>query len=585
MLRKMTIALLVLFSFLSDAGSASVEKVTYEQIKGRAAMQQAYTINDEVQIALPIGKSVQFEVTDNDYGLKEYCVYPGSDDLIWICYLDTDGNVIDTRATDFRRINGSLQQVSATECLAIMKWKVEGDMLQLQFCISTDKQKNWSVREETKSKKVRMAVGGNNSKPYPPPTISETRRLAGFVRLWSEVKYNFVFFDRVPELDWDQVLVEYIPKVQEAKTVEEYYRVLLQCMALLRDGHTDVSGPGTSLIKELSRLPIELWPLTGGKAVIVAITPMERLRNPALIKELEEANLKLYEEVTHIDGRPIQQILEEEIYPWICQSTPHVRDLKAFRQLVRGPYHSKATLRIRGLDGEQREVTLTRSYFPMEQERVLQGFVCRELENGIVYVNLPSFESDSVVRDFDAIFPQVQKAKGLILDVRHNGGGSTGNGDAIISMLTKEKIEGSRWRTRKYLPAFRAWGQKEGWYEGEHDLIQPSKTKPYLGPIVVLTGPNTASAAEDFVVALHASKRATIVGERTAGTTGQPLYIDLPEGGTARICTKWNTYPDGREFVGIGVIPDVELHPTQESLASHTDVALQKGIEVLRAKL
>ena len=60
------------------------------------------------------------------------------------------------------------------------------------------------------------------------------------------------------------------------------------------------------------------------------------------------------------------------------------------------------------------------------------------------------------------------------------------------------------------MPAFRAWGEKETWHEGEGSTIQPKKN-PYLGPVVVLIGPGTVSAAEDFVVALHASGRATLV--------------------------------------------------------------------------
>jgi len=199
-------------------------------------------------------------------------------------------------------------------------------------------------------------------------------------------------------------------------------------------------------------------------------------------------------------------------------------------------------------------------------------------------VNLPGFGSDKVVKDFEVIFLHVRQSKGLILDVRYNGGSDTANGYAIIGKLTNETIEGSRWSTRKYLPAYRTWGRNEQWHEGQRDPILPTKANPYLGLIVVLTDPNTASAAEDFVVALHASKRATIVGEKTAGTTGQPLRIDLPGGGGARICTKRDTYPDGREFVGVGVIPDVEIHPTQESLASAEDIILQKGIEVLKAR-
>jgi len=456
MLYREIFSLVLLIGIVNSTVLGSAEKTTYELIRERIAIKQAYTIDDEIELALPIGKSVRFDVTDNGYGLKTYFVYPRSDDRVVICYLDTDENII--------------------------------------------------------------------------------------------------------------------------------YRVLLECCALLRDGHTEVWGPGTRSIRGLCRLPIELRPLAGKRAVIVAIYPTEKLESAALRKKLEEANLKLHEEVTHIDGRPVRQILEEEIYPWICASTDHVRDLEAFPHLVRGSYNPMVTLRIKGMDGEEREVSLVCGNFPIKKKRRARGFVCRELEEGLLYVNLPSFGSDQIVEDFEAIFPRVRKAKGLILDVRYNGGGDTGNGYAIIGKLTKEKIEGSRWKTRKYLPAYRAWGRNEQWHEGQHSPIRPTKVDPYLGPIVVLTGPNTVSAAEDFVVALHASKRAIIVGERTAGTTGQPLRIELPGDGGARICTKRDTYPDGREFVGVGVIPDVEVHPTRDSLVSAEDLVLQKGIEVLRAR-
>jgi carboxyl-terminal processing protease len=72
------------------------------------------------------------------------------------------------------------------------------------------------------------------------------------------------------------------------------------------------------------------------------------------------------------------------------------------------------------------------------------------------------------------------------------------------------------------------------------------------------------------------------VGEKTNGSTGQPLIIQLPMRARARICTKWDTYPDGREFVGVGVIPDVEIGPTAEDIAAGRDAVLEKGIEVLK---
>ncbi len=107
-------------------------------------------------------------------------------------------------------------------------------------------------------------------------------------------------------------------------------------------------------------------------------------------------------------------------------------------------------------------------------------------------------------------------------------------------------------------------------------MIQPGKD-PFLGSVVVLTGPETFSAAEDFVAELHSTKRATIVRERTAGSTGQALRIDLPGGPMARICTKHDSYPDAREFVRIGIIPDVEVRPSAQDIAAQSDIVWRKA--------
>lgn len=552
----------------------------FEQISKTVTIRQSYEIDEDVEVVLPIGQAIQFNCAENSYGLKDFYVHPAEDGLIWLCYRDTDGNVIDRRAARFGDLEGSIQPVADMPLLAIMKWEVANASLLLRFCLSSNKQRNQRELEIQSSGESKMASGSKVHGAYPPILLSEIERLAGFTRLWSEVNFNFAFFDQVPDVDWDQVLIEYLPKIQQAETARDYYRVLQRCIALLEDGHTSVWGAGIGSAEYLSRPPIRVQSLSGEKAIIVGITPMENVHNPERKREIEAAELKLFEEVTHIDGRAVKEILENDIYPYISASTPQGRDLKAYPQLLQGPYHSKVSLRLKDLDDTAREITLMRSYYPSKTKA--NAFEFRELEIGIFYVNLNSFGSDAVVRKFDEIFPNLQEAKGLILDLRHNGGGNSDHGYSIISMLTDKPIAGSHWKTRKYMPAFRAWGEQEQWYEGEHDPILPSEETPYLGPLVVLTGPATFSAAEDFVVALHAAKRATIVGRRTGGSTGQPLIIELPGGGGARICTKRDTYPDGREFVGVGVIPDVEVRPTQADLAAGTDIVLMKGVDVLR---
>jgi C-terminal processing protease CtpA/Prc len=95
---------------------------------------------------------------------------------------------------------------------------------------------------------------------------------------------------------------------------------------------------------------------------------------------------------------------------------------------------------------------------------------------------------------------------------------------------------------------------------------------------VVLTSVRSFSAAEDFAVAFDYAKRGTIIGEPTGGSTGQPLSFSLPGGGRARVCTKRDTYPDGKEFVGVGVQPQRVVHPTIADLRAGRDTVLEAAL-------
>jgi C-terminal processing protease CtpA/Prc len=75
--------------------------------------------------------------------------------------------------------------------------------------------------------------------------------------------------------------------------------------------------------------------------------------------------------------------------------------------------------------------------------------------------------------------------------------------------------------------------------------------------------------------------RGEIVGQSTGGSTGQPLVIHLPGGGSARICSKRDRYPDGTEFVGVGVKPDIEIEPTIADFRSGRDAAVERALELM----
>jgi len=89
----------------------------------------------------------------------------------------------------------------------------------------------------------------------------------------------------------------------------------------------------------------------------------------------------------------------------------------------------------------------------------------------------------------------------------------------------------------------------------------------------------TCSAAEDFLIPLRVAKRVTIVGEPSCGSTGQPLEFSI-YGATARVCTKWDRFPDGTEFVGVGIVPDVKAARTKEDVAANRDAVLETALRL-----
>ncbi|WP_319004713.1 S41 family peptidase [Microbulbifer variabilis] len=126
------------------------------------------------------------------------------------------------------------------------------------------------------------------------------------------------------------------------------------------------------------------------------------------------------------------------------------------------------------------------------------------------------------------------------------------------------------------------------WFQfGEEsgDLVELKSESNHIVPTYVLIGRNTASAAEDFLVYADSLEHFTTVGEPTYGSTGQPMIVDLPGGGTFRVCTKRDTYPDGREFVGYGIQPDILVERTLDIVRSGEDKVLDRAFADLESSI
>ena len=398
------------------------------------------------------------------------------------------------------------------------------------------------------------------------PALTEDERIAGLSRIWSEAKFGFVYFDRVPELDWDASYLAYLPRVRAATSTVEYYRLLSRFIAQLKDGHTDVTPPLDVQLQLLGEPALRLAEIEGH----VIITDVF---DPALA-------ISRGDELVAVDGIPVRQYAAERVTPYLSASTPQDLAQRTWRRLLWGAEGSNVELTI----ADARGATVRRSVRRLtsdEEAKILPArapFELRMLPGRIAYVALNEFDDARAAEAFEARFDEIVKADALILDLRRNGGGSGSVGYRVLACLTAKPFQKSMWKTRIYSATARAWGEPEKIAVHEAESVPPSGTRLFTKPVVVLTSARTFSAAEDFAVAFDAMQRGTIVGEPTGGSTGQPLSFPLPGGGRARVCTKHDLYPDGREFVGIGVQPQVVVRQTLADFRAGKDTVLERAV-------
>lgn len=436
-----------------------------------------------------------------------------------------------------------------------------------------------SLRDEPRFKAIlanmdamdRMWHAKRLASPYA-PQLDEAHRIAGLSLFWSEAKYNFAHFDQVPQLDWDQTYLDFLPKVIAAKDTLAYYEVLMRLAPLLHDAHTNIYPP--------EALASHFY---AGPPITTALVEKRVLVTRVFSASLVNAGVHVGDEIAAIDGVEVHRYVQERVAPYESIATPQDGDVRLYTYgLLRGDADHPMTLTLRDAQGAARDVSVARKGYT--DVKYPDGFEFRMLPGSIAYLALAHFESDKGVKTFEQHLPDIMKSKGLILDVRRNGGGSSGYGLQILTYLSSKPIPTMQERELRISPVMRAQGTTLLEWPQLPDSGKPytlARSSHFNGPVAVLTGPRTFSAAEDFVVSFKQMHRGVVLGQRTGGSTGQPLTFDLPGGGKGRVCAKRNTFLDGREFVDVGIDPDIEVDTTVADIRAGRDPQIERAAQVL----
>lgn len=430
-------------------------------------------------------------------------------------------------------------------------------------------------------------VATAQASPPEPESLTPEQRIYGLSLFWQEANYNFAFFDRVPELDWDSAYLAFIPRVLDAATTWDYYRELQRFAALLRDGHTGISMPAA--LQDQTRLRDTYpWVLTTHVEGRMLVTNAGR----SLVDRLPP-----YSEIVRIDGRPAGEVALQRRGPATFAGTEHHRLERVFREALYGPADEAVFIEYVTPEGKDRSMRLNRDRRTREDTwtpdvAASPPFELRWVGAGdIAWVTLNTFNDTIVYEAFEAALPELRRrARGLILDVRANDGGVSPYGYRVASWITDDTLRAPEWETPEHRAALKAWGQwdaryapyaaMDGWFTSTLDPIAPAEGERLRVPVVVLQDHGSFSAAEDFVVLVRDLPHVTTVGRHTGGATGQPLFFRLPGGGSARIAT----VRDRGVRAGRGYAPEVPVEVTVDDVRSGRDAALERAVEILTGR-
>ncbi len=338
---------------------------------------------------------------------------------------------------------------------------------------------------------------------------------------------------------WELVHTQYVD--QPVDDVKLMQGAISGMLSALGDEHTSYMDPQqyedatTELAGEYDGIGAWVDP-TGEYLTIISPMP----GSPA-----ERAGLKPGDKVIAIDGEDMTGL-----------------DGEVVRLKVLGPAGSVVRLTIlREGEPEPLEFEIVREHI------VIQSVIGEMRPDGLAYIQITTFgdKTTSELRQtLDTLL--AQNPKGIILDLRYNGGGYLDTSVQVASefigqgvILYEQYGDGTR-QAYEAIPGGRAT-----------DI-----------PLVVLINEGTASASEILAGAIQDYGRGKLVGVTSYGKGSVQNWVPLSNNqGAVRVTiAKWLT-PNGRTIHKQGLTPDVVVEMTEEDVKAGRDPQLEKAVEVL----
>ena len=368
-----------------------------------------------------------------------------------------------------------------------------------------------------------------------PPALAASERvphnLAVFDRVWTLV--NEKYFDaQFRGVDWVAQRARYRPEAAAAPDEAALYRAINQLCATLQESHLQAFTPRQVHDGRFSRqTDVGMkWVWLDGRTVVSEVDA----EGPAAVAGIRRGWF-----IVSRDGTPLVNAVLSRSKPDTPETWEFTDEQDRSHSLVLTPRLSrKEDLRLES----------------------------RTLEGGIHYLRFDSFNPVWPLwlsRELKAH----RSAPGVIVDLRQNHGGHLNTLFSFLGQFFPQPIDAGS-SAKRDGKSMERQGQ--------------SLFSSYNGPLAILTGEATASAAEIFAHVAQYHKRATIVGRRTAGAVLGSFNYRLPDGGYLTIPETDYLGVDGQRLEGRGVTPDIAVSPPDlADLRAGLDRDLDAALQIL----
>jgi len=392
-------------------------------------------------------------------------------------------------------------------------------------------------------------------------TTTVEGRLAVFDDAWETIQERY-YDPKFHGIDWQMQRATFRPAAARAGKPHEFYDVLRQMIASLKDAHTRVYSPDEKF---------DWW---NPRFVTVGLTVREIEGVPTVIQidpgsTAARTEIKPGDVIVSIDDQPVAEAIKQRLRYSNLSDETNAR-YRAVSALFEGPAETSVKVTWSNRKGKQKSAVLQRYW----NQREL-GFT-NQRKGNIAILRIDAF-TQSVAVEFTKTLPAaLEGADGIVLDLRANGGGDAEAMADVASLFLDEGTNLGRFADRSGASFELETFSKRLWRS-----LAPSQIKL---PIVVLTSENTSSAAEIMVAALQAKHRAQVIG---TGTCGCVLAIRsrhaLPDGGVLDVSEFDYRTANGLRLEGAGIKPDRLVLSTRADIYSRYDRALEMARKILDA--